>query len=66
MYAVCVDGDDEKEEPLMFCKEARICGTSIEEQYYSSKRQAKEGGGLVQYRCVAIVILTNILQIMWI
>ena len=39
------EGDDDKdEEPLLFCKEAHVCGTTIESQYYAPEETPSKGG----------------------
>ena len=39
MATVLTDGADEEEEPMIFCRECHVCGSSVEAKYY-----APEGG----------------------
>ena len=44
MAAARTSGDGKEKEPLLFCREAHVCGTSIEAQYYAPEGDIDKGG----------------------
>ena len=45
MATARTSGAGEEEEPLLFCREAHVCGTSVEVQYYSPEGDTGRGEG---------------------
>ena len=45
MAAARTSGAGEEEEPLLFCREAHVCGTSVEAQYYDLEGYTERGEG---------------------
>ena len=46
------DEEEDNEEPILFCKEAHVCGTAIESQYYAPSDKPRKGGRVAaKYIC---------------
>ena len=46
------EGNDNEQDPILFCKEAHVCGTAIESQYYAPPDTPRKGGRVAaKYIC---------------
>ena len=61
MAAARTSGAGEEEEPLLFCRDAHVCGTSVEAQYYDPEGDTEKGGGLARSMPVATAMQTTTL-----
>ena len=53
---------EERDEPILFCREANLCGTAVEAQYYAPNgSQGKERESTPNI-CAVIAILIETLQ----
>ena len=63
MATALTDGDDEEEEPVLFCRESHVCGASVEAQYYAPEGNIGRGGRFSTKRvcchCYADILLTK-------
>ena len=56
MATACTSEAGEEEEPLLFCREAHVCGTSAETQYYAPEGDTERGERVAQSMFVATAI----------
>ena len=43
MATALTDGDDEEEEPVLFCRESHVYGASVEAQYHAPEEDIERG-----------------------